>query len=61
MHRGTREQRLARRQAQAEQRQRDEAAELARALQRQVTTEHVIRIDRSPTGIDVYGHDVSTC
>lgn len=41
MPRETREQRLARRQAQLEQRQRDEASELARALQRQIQAEHV--------------------
>jgi hypothetical protein len=39
MHRETREQRLARRQAQHELRQREQAQQLARALQRQVTVE----------------------
>jgi hypothetical protein len=54
MPRETREQRLARRQAQAEQRQREEAAELARALHRQIAVEHIMRIERDATGIDIF-------
>ncbi|KAI0781755.1 hypothetical protein C8Q75DRAFT_796057 [Abortiporus biennis] len=46
MPRETREQRLARRQAQSEARQREQAAQLARALQRQVTVER-LRAERA--------------
>jgi hypothetical protein len=58
MPRETREQRLARRQAQQEQRQREEAAELARALQRQIQVETLIRLERAATGMDVFGAEV---
>ena len=55
MPRETREQRLARRQAQAEQRQRDQAAQLSRALQRQIVDDDFARYDRStPPVIDTY-------
>lgn len=48
MHRETREQRLARRAAHAEQKQREQAAALARALQRQVAgTDRTIRTERT--------------
>lgn len=52
MPRETREQRLARRQVQANQRQKEGAAELARALQRQITADNS---SRSAT----YSRDVS--
>lgn len=58
MPRETREQRLARRQAQAELRQREEAAELARALQRQIVVDQVIRLDHVANGVEVFGQDV---
>ena len=58
MPRETREQRLARRQAQQEQRQREEAAELARALHRQIQVESIIRIERAAIGVDVFGAEV---
>lgn len=45
MPRESREQRLARRQAQQDQRQRDEAAEITRALERQITADNSIRSD----------------
>jgi hypothetical protein len=54
MPRETREQRLARRQAQAEQRQREEAAELERALHRQIAVDHLMRLERAATGIDIF-------
>lgn len=48
MHRETREQRMARRAAQAELKQREQAAQLARALQRQVAAaDRTIRVERS--------------
>src|SRR6266478_2297118 len=57
MPRETREQRLARRRAQAEQRQMEEAAELARALQRQIAVEHISRVERiTVTGAETF-HD----
>ena len=60
MPRETREQRLARRQAQAEQRQRDQAAQLSRALQRQIVNDDFSRYDRStPAVIDTYVAQVS--
>ena len=60
MPRETREQRLARRQAQAEQRQRDQAAQLSRALQRQIVNDDFGRYDRStPAVIDTYVAQVS--
>lgn len=60
MPRETREQRLARRQAQAEQRQRDQAAQLSRALQRQIVNDDFSRYDRStPAIIDTYVAQVS--
>ena len=60
MPRETREQRLARRQAQAEQRQRDQAAQLSRALQRQIVDDDFARYDRSaPPVIDTYVAQVS--
>lgn len=58
MPRETREQRLARRQIQAEQRQREEAAELARALQRQIAVAQITRLERTTTEVDVFDHDV---
>lgn len=42
MPRETREQRLARRLAQQDQRQREEAAEITRALERQITADNVV-------------------
>ena len=58
--RETREQRLARRQAQAEQRQRDQAAQLSRALQRQIVNDDFPRYDRStPPVIDTFVAQVS--
>ena len=54
MPRETREQRLARRQAQAEQRQREEVAELERALHRQIAVDHLMRLERAATGIDIF-------
>ena len=54
MPRETREQRLARRQAQVEQRQREEAVELARALHRQIAVEHIMRLERAATGADIF-------
>ena len=60
MPRETREQRIARRQAQAEQRQRDQAAQLSRALQRQIVDDDFGRYDRStPSVIDTYVAQVS--
>lgn len=59
MPRETREQRLARRRAQAEQRQAEEAAELARALQRQIAVEHISRLERAVTGSELF-QDVCT-
>ena len=60
MPRETREQRLARRQAQAEQRQRDQAAQLSRALQRQIVDDDFGHYDRStPAVIDTYIAQVS--
>ena len=60
MPRETREQRLARRQAQAEQRQRDQAAQLSRALQRQIVNDDFGRYDRSTQAvIDPYVVPVS--
>ncbi|KAH7884857.1 hypothetical protein F5I97DRAFT_1812282 [Phlebopus sp. FC_14] len=50
--RESREQRLARRQALAEQRQRDGAVELARALQRQIVTQETIRQERAGADAD---------
>lgn len=47
MPRETREQRMARRQVQAELRQREEAAELARALHMQIAAEHFWRVERA--------------
>jgi hypothetical protein len=58
MPRETREQRLARRQAQAEQRQRDQAAQLARALQRQIAVEEYVRYERAATGMDIFSVEV---
>lgn len=52
MPRETREQRLARRQAQAEQRQREQAAQLARALQRQIAVEGYSGYDRTATATE---------
>lgn len=54
MPRESREQRLVRRQAQAEQRQRDQAAQLARALQRQIAVEEYARYERTSTGMDMF-------
>ncbi|KIJ11535.1 hypothetical protein PAXINDRAFT_171771 [Paxillus involutus ATCC 200175] len=51
--RESREQRLARRQALAEQRQRDGAAELTRALQRQITAEEIVQQERATGGADI--------
>ncbi|KAH7907208.1 hypothetical protein BJ138DRAFT_988109, partial [Hygrophoropsis aurantiaca] len=51
--RETREQRLARRQAMAEQRQREEAAQLTRALQRQIAVSEVLREDQIAANFDV--------
>lgn len=53
--RETREQRLARRQAQ---RNREEAAELARALERQIQVENLIRLERAATSVDIHGQSV---
>ncbi|KAI0350438.1 hypothetical protein OH77DRAFT_1431059 [Trametes cingulata] len=54
MPRETREQRLARRQAQLESRQREQAAALARALERQIAAERLLRSsDASTQSIDI--------
>jgi len=56
----TREQRLARRQAQAEQRQRDQATRLSCALQRQIVDDDFSRYDRfTPAVSDTYVVQVS--
>ncbi|KAI0090191.1 hypothetical protein BDY19DRAFT_984557 [Irpex rosettiformis] len=57
MHRETREQRMARRQAQHELRQREQAQQLARALQRQVTAEQQRR-ERSLPSQEIQEDDV---
>ncbi|EPQ50242.1 hypothetical protein GLOTRDRAFT_141598 [Gloeophyllum trabeum ATCC 11539] len=54
--RESREQRAARRAAALESRQRDQAQELTRALQRQAQLEHVIRAERAATG-EVFGSE----
>ncbi|KIJ62936.1 hypothetical protein HYDPIDRAFT_168884 [Hydnomerulius pinastri MD-312] len=65
--RESREQRMARRQALAEQRQRDGAAELTRALQRQIVVEEVFRQERAGGGVDAtidevdYFHRLISC
>lgn len=53
MHRETREQRMARRQAQAELRQREQAQQLVRALQRQVVSDRTTRPDRPVQSTEV--------
>jgi hypothetical protein len=53
MPRETREQRLARRQAQAEQRSREQAAQLARALQRQIAVDGYAGYDRTAAATEV--------
>ncbi|KAH7926352.1 hypothetical protein BV22DRAFT_1087158 [Leucogyrophana mollusca] len=55
--RESREQRLARRQALAEQRQREEAAELTRALQRQIAVGEVFREERTATDLEAHSQD----